>query len=599
MKTIERYIKSIAYSFRIACDRCRAKVYKYLFFSLFSSVAGCLFDVYFLSSILKLLIENAEWQRIKNACIFGAFIVLIKLITKQYADSLYCAISAIDAESIRGNIYQSSLNYDLSAYYNSEFYNNYSFVLTQGIGKINKCINLIRNIMEGFLYLILFVFECCRQDGWVSMFLVGMLILHIISMCLRGKYVDVFFDEDKRIQLTNRRKEYYKRIFRVKAFAYEVKNEKLFEYTMNQYAESMKQYERESIALKKKVCLWDVMGYIYDNLVNLFIAPLVIVLVMSIQGIRDISTYWQVNAIFTKMLGIYFLRMHADIKDIYNYTEKIKEFLEYSPNNEMVSRSPETMEIRAVDLCFAYDKYNSFQLKQINFQINKGEKIAIVGRNGSGKSTLFKLLLGLFKCDCGKLLLGGINIEELNDEKRSGLYALLCQDFNLFYGTIRDNITMGDNSFTDEEIYAATVGAHCDELIKSLPKGLDTLVGREIDENAVEFSGGQAQRIALARVFLSKAPIILLDEPIAAIDGADVRDIIEDLLKQKQGKTVIMISHNLNVISEMDRIFVMERGELVETGTFEGLLASKSVFSDMYKYLMEEQTCGLRRKISE
>lgn len=587
MKTLNRYMNSVTYCFQLACERCRAYVYKYLFFSLFSSIAGCLFDVYFLSSILKLLIVNAKWERIQSACIFGVFIVLIRIVTRQYADSLYCAISAIDAESIRGTIYKGSLEYDLSAYHNSNFYDNYSFVLTQAVGKINQSVNIIRDILEGLFYLAIFVVECCRQDVWVSMFIVGMLIFHIVSMCFRGKYMDAYFDADKRIQSSNRRKEYYKRIFRMKAFVYEIKNEKLYRFTMNQYQESMKQYERESLNLKKKVCVWDILGYIYDNLVTLFIAPLAIVLVMSFQGIRDISVYWQVNALFTKMTGIYFLRMYADIKDISNYAEKIKEFFKPPQRNEMVPLViTKAMDICAENLYFSYDKNGSFQLKQISFHINRGEKIAIVGRNGSGKSTLFKLLLGLYKCDSGKLMIGGMNIDRLIGEQRSGLYTLLCQNFNLFYGTIRDNITMGDESYTDEEIFAAAAGAHCDKLIRSLPQGLDTLIGREIDEQAVEFSGGQAQRIALARVFLSQAPIVLLDEPTAAIDGEDVKEIIDGLLKQKQGKTVIMISHNLNIVSKMDRIFVMEQGELVETGTFDGLLASKSIFSDMYQFFM-------------
>ena len=142
---------------------------------------------------------------------------------------------------------------------------------------------------------------------------------------------------------------------------------------------------------------------------------------------------------------------------------------------------------------------------------------------------------------------------------------------------------MGDNSYTDDEVMEAAELAQCGEFLGSLENGIDTTIGKEIDETATELSGGQAQRIAMARILLSKAPVIFMDEPTAAIDPIFERAVTDNLMRKIDGKTTVIITHRLDITRYVDRIYVMENGAVIETGTFNELMGKKSVFSDMYR----------------
>jgi len=235
-------------------------------------------------------------------------------------------------------------------------------------------------------------------------------------------------------------------------------------------------------------------------------------------------------------------------------------------------------EVEFKDVDFNY-KGRKAIFKRFNLKIEAGTTIGIVGATGSGKSTLIKLLLRLYALNSGEIKLDGnlINDFKLKDLRRS--ISLVSQDVYLFQGTISENICYGNKDATHEEIREAASLAEATEFIEILPDNYDTLLG----ERGQKLSGGQRQRIALARAILKNAPILILDEATAAVDNETEAAIQRSLLKVTQNRTTIVIAHRLSTVRNVDRIIVLEKGEIVEAGTHETLLRNNGPYSQLWK----------------
>ena len=266
--------------------------------------------------------------------------------------------------------------------------------------------------------------------------------------------------------------------------------------------------------------------------------------------------------------------------------EKIFEVLDTTPDikdkeGAIILPDSEEYSIEFKDVCFEYNA-NTPVLKHINLKVEKGETIALVGNSGGGKTTLVNLLPRFYDIKSGSITINGTDIRDFTLTSLRNKIAVVFQDNFLFSGTIRNNILLGKESATEEEIQNAVKMAYLDDFIKELPNGLDT----EIGERGILLSGGQKQRVAIARAFLKDAPIIILDEATSALDNkaeAIVQKAIDNLMKNK---TVFVIAHRLSTIRNANHIAVINQGEIAEKGTHEELL---QIENGIYKSLYEMQ----------
>jgi ATP-binding cassette, subfamily B, bacterial len=217
-------------------------------------------------------------------------------------------------------------------------------------------------------------------------------------------------------------------------------------------------------------------------------------------------------------------------------------------------------------------------LQDFNLKIPPGQTVGLVGRSGAGKSTILALLQRLYDPTKGTVLIDGQDIGRVTQESLRRSIAIVHQDISLFHRSVLENLRYGRPDATDEEIYQATEAAHCTEFIKRLPQGFQTIVG----ERGLKLSGGQRQRIAIARAFLSNAPIILLDEATSALDTESEQAIQEALMRLVEGRTVIAVAHRLSTLDSFDRIVVLEWGRIVEDGSSHELLRKNGIYSRMY-----------------
>ncbi len=231
------------------------------------------------------------------------------------------------------------------------------------------------------------------------------------------------------------------------------------------------------------------------------------------------------------------------------------------------------------NLWFAYPTSTRPLFRGLDLWIDAGEKVGIVGRSGAGKSSLTRLLLRLADATEGVVLLGGQDIASVRQADLRSQIAYVPQDPVMFHRSVRDNIAFGRLDATDEEIRTAAELSHAAEFIDALPQGYETLVG----ERGVKLSGGQRQRVAIARALLRRAPIVILDEATSSLDSESEALIQRALLCLMEGRTAIVIAHRLSTVRAMDRLIVLDDGEVVEDGSHEDLLAGDGLYATLWR----------------
>lgn len=238
-------------------------------------------------------------------------------------------------------------------------------------------------------------------------------------------------------------------------------------------------------------------------------------------------------------------------------------------------------------MSFGYDP-NRLILKDLNFKIQEGKTVAFVGETGAGKSTLVSLLLRFYEPSSGRITVGGHDIQSFAQHELREKIGLVQQDVFLFSDSIAENIAYGRENAAPEEIFRAAKLAAADRFIAELPNGYDTMVG----ERGVKLSGGQKQRISIARVFLKNSPIVIFDEATSALDTETETLVQETLDKLARNRTTIIIAHRLSTIRNVDCIFVLDQGRLIESGTHEELLSRKGKYYDLYEAQKKKKKTG-------
>lgn len=240
---------------------------------------------------------------------------------------------------------------------------------------------------------------------------------------------------------------------------------------------------------------------------------------------------------------------------------------------------PNNADIKFSNVCFSYDGTDTMALSDVTFTAPAGEITAIVGPSGGGKSTIAHLIPRFWDVTKGSISIGGVDIRNMSEDVLMQQVSFVFQDVYLFGQSIRENIRMGRPNATDKEVIAAAKAAMCDDFISKLPNGYDTVFG----EDGVHLSGGEAQRISIARAIIKDAPILILDEATAFADPENEQLIQAALAKLMQGKTVIVIAHRLGTVKNSNQIIVMEKGRLAEAGTHNNLVEKNGVYAHMWQ----------------
>lgn len=341
---------------------------------------------------------------------------------------------------------------------------------------------------------------------------------------------------------------------------------------INRYGKKLTTYSRIQSAMNKTI----------STLVMIYLAYKVINRKLLIGDFSALSTSSQ--QLSAQIMGL--INIFPQMYEHSLYIENFKEFLEIPVVNYNKGIGIDKINsIKLDNVSFTYPLNDSETLKNINLELVMNQKIAIVGENGAGKSTLVKLLTGLYETNEGKIIINGNNINTYKMDDYRKCIGVVFQDFKIYALSIAENILMRKihNKELDEKLVINALRfADLYEKVMRLPEGIYTKVTREFEDDGVMFSGGEMQRIMLARVYISKCSMLILDEPSSSLDPISESGMMNKMMDMSQNKCVIIISHRLRNIKNVDHIYVMNKGKIIEHGSHKELMEKKGMYFTMY-----------------
>ena len=430
--------------------------------------------------------------------------------------------------------------------------------------------------------LLVFFFMFNWKLGLASMvpMIIGMILMSAMMTTEAKKMKDEYYA--RLSDLSSQTVEYVRGIPVVKTFAQSVESfDKLYSLIL----------KIKDLVLKLTMSYMNKMSWFetVSTSTAFFLVPVALLLIKFNGNLSDVVADSVIYFLIGPTFAIFIMRT-ATITQFSYFAElaldKIENILEY---DDFIygDKTSSDVGIEFKNVSFSYGGEDV--LDNISFQVNKGERVALVGMSGSGKTTIARLAARFYDIKSGEILIGGINIKDFEKEDLMKKIAFVFQNSKLFKMSLRDNLLIGKSDATDEEINNALVNSGCKEIISGLENGLDTVYGTR----GTYFSGGEAQRLSIARAFLKDADIIILDEATAFADPENEHLIQESFKKLSKNKTTLMIAHRLSTVVDADKILVIDKGRIVEEGKHADLIG----MNGYYKKLWDEYQKSVNWKI--
>lgn len=547
-----------------------------------SNIPTRILNVYTLSHVVIFASEGSIKKILILSAIYLLYMIISTIIKYRFEVYKQVAEEAIK-ESIKSSIYYKICAIDVSAYDNPDFYEIKSKVLqlcdTVILQSYNRVIKLLKSIVSAFTYIGIL--------ATLSPLVIAIVILTcgiaILINFKTAKYSKRKFDE---LIYPQRRLEYVNYCFSERQFANDIKNENFSPFLMKTFF----QYFAERKEIVKKLGKRESNGKMFAELVLLFSDcfswvylgyGIINKKIFSGEFISIINSIWgltqQLFNVFNAIPQLYADGLFAVVWD---------EFFEYEPKirdegTDLLVSGINSIELR--DVTFSY-KDDTPILRKISFNAIKGEKVAIVGRNGVGKSTLMKLILRLYEPKEGDIYIDGKSYKTISLKALSKEIAVVFQECNMYSCTIAENILMREvENLNDEKVvYGALEKVGLLKKVMAMPLGINTYIYNRFNDDGIIFSGGELQKLAIARALAKNSSIIILDEPTASLDALSESRLINLLARESNEKILVVISHKLSLIKEFDKIIVVNDGLIVEEGKHSDLIKNKNLYYEMW-----------------
>lgn len=490
-------------------------------------------------------------------------------------------------EKMQTQLFEKAVGLDYSCYSNPEFYNDFVWAASQAEMQVSAVLNNTALFLKSIAGLSAVVTAMLTMDAVGVVFIVASFAGVFLLSLLRNK---VQFKRDVDSKPLERKRAYINRVFYLADYAKEMRLHPLKGSLDQQFAEAnreMKQVVRRyagKLAGLSFLSEFVFSDLLIDGIYMIFLAYRVIVQKSLTYG----TLAGMLNGAWTLKMNLNNIAQTiGDFQRLSLYTDKFRGFLDYKnqmQDAEQALPAPnQTALLECRNVSFTYPGCDAPTLRDINLSIRPGEKVAIVGYNGAGKSTLVKLLTRLYDPTQGQVCYDAKNIRDYRLRDYRDCFGTAFQDYRMFAATLAENVVMDRAQGREKEAQTALEKAGFSEKLRSLPQGLDTPLTREFSDKGLVLSGGEAQKVAIARVFAGNPQVLILDEPSSALDPLSEYHVNHSMLEAAGNKTVIFISHRLSTTKAADVIYMMEHGKIIEQGSHEELMAKGGKYAEMFR----------------
>ncbi len=489
-------------------------------------------------------------------------------------------------------LYKKASEIDLSNYDNPEYYADFILAVENSTDSIKHLIRGIKSYVGQIVTLLIIGTIIFTIDK-------GALLIIIIPSLISvpfAKYTGKIMNESRTNDTeTHREGDYFARVFYLQEYSNEIRTNGLYGILKKRFSESADKIIKTHSEFWRKInSLFFVQDFFTEALGSVLCLTLYLgykTLYLKEMSAGDfVATFNGAVQIGNSIVYIlvYAIRYFSERAEV---IEKIRSFL--SLTNRITDghhiaecSAPETIKLKNVS--FNYEGNENEALSNINLEIKPYEKIALVGYNGAGKTTLTNLLLRLYDVTEGSIVIGDRDIKEETVYSHRDRFSAVFQDFKIFSATVGENVAL-DSSYDEERVYEALKNAGFN---KELPNGLKTVVLKEFCDDGLMLSGGEQQKLAIARAFYKNCPYVILDEPSANLDPISEYELNQAVINNAKDKTVIFISHRLSTTKNADKIFMLENGKIIESGTHNELMELSGKYAEMFfvqaeKYISE------------
>jgi len=483
-----------------------------------------------------------------------------------------------------GLLHSKAIKLDLINFERPEYFDCLSRASREAPWRPNSILNNLVSMLRGLISLLLMA-GLIFTLHWTLVVL--LLVANIPGIWLRLYYADILYNFQRQQTPEARKSAYFNWLLTGDRPSREVRLFGLGNYFISLFKKSFLKQKEEEINIIKRRTLIELISNLFKA--SALLITLLFIAHQTINGKLSLGQMAMFLLAFRQGM-IYIKDLFGSLAGLYEDSLFIGDTFEFLNLKENVTAVkpvviPSQLNKRIVidNLSFTYPGNNFRTINNVSFEIKKGEIIALVGPNGAGKSTLVRLLCRLYDPDSGKVTYDGIDIRNMDPEEYRKRFSVVFQDFMLYNLSAGENIRMGniDEKNPDSRIKATAVTTGVHELIDNLPNGYETVIGNLFDDSR-ELSWGEWQKISLARALFRDAPLLILDEPSSALDADTEYDIFSRFREIVKGRTSILISHRFTNVSLADRIIVLDKGEIAETGTHDELMKKGGIYFTMF-----------------